>query len=54
MFNTAYVLADRETATDVDFERVEGVIGHEYFHNWTGNRYVRASRSASYFFINYF
>ena len=38
VFNTAYVLADQETATDSDFERVEGVIGHEYFHNWTGNR----------------
>ena len=38
IFNTAYVLADQKTATDTDFERVEGVIGHEYFHNWTGNR----------------
>ena len=38
VFNTAYVLADQETASDVDYERVEGVIGHEYFHNWTGNR----------------
>lgn len=38
IFNTAYVLADQKTATDVDFERVESVIGHEYFHNWTGNR----------------
>ena len=38
VFNTAYVLADAETATDTDFERVQGVIGHEYFHNWTGNR----------------
>lgn len=38
VFNTAYVLADEKTATDVDFERVESVIGHEYFHNWTGNR----------------
>ncbi|GMI15889.1 hypothetical protein TrLO_g12102 [Triparma laevis f. longispina] len=38
VFNTAYVLADQKTATDGDFERVEGVIGHEYFHNWTGNR----------------
>lgn len=38
VFNTAYVLADQATATDTDFERVEGVIGHEYFHNWTGNR----------------
>ncbi|CAJ1946529.1 unnamed protein product [Cylindrotheca closterium] len=38
VFNTAYVLADKDTATDSDFERVEGVIGHEYFHNWTGNR----------------
>jgi len=38
VFNTAYVLADPATATDTDYERVEGVIGHEYFHNWTGNR----------------
>jgi aminopeptidase N len=38
VFNTAYVLADKATATDSDFERVEGVIAHEYFHNWTGNR----------------
>jgi Peptidase family M1 domain len=38
VFNTAYVLADQATATDTDFERVEAVIGHEYFHNWTGNR----------------
>jgi aminopeptidase N len=40
VFNTALVLADQKTATDADFERVEGVIGHEYFHNWTGNRVV--------------
>ncbi|HEY0900849.1 MAG TPA: aminopeptidase N, partial [Micavibrio sp.] len=38
IFNTALVLAHPETATDNDFERVEGVIAHEYFHNWTGNR----------------
>ena len=38
VFNTAYVLADPTTASDTDYERVEGVIGHEYFHNWTGNR----------------
>lgn len=38
IFNTALVLAHHETATDTDFERVEGVIGHEYFHNWSGNR----------------
>ena len=38
VFNTALTLADPETATDVDYERIEGVIGHEYFHNWTGNR----------------
>ncbi|MCB9989097.1 MAG: aminopeptidase N [Rhodospirillales bacterium] len=38
IFNTALVLAHPETATDSDFERVEGVIAHEYFHNWTGNR----------------
>ena len=38
IFNTKYVLADQYTATDADFGHVEGVIGHEYFHNWTGNR----------------
>ncbi|NCP19418.1 MAG: aminopeptidase N [Erythrobacter sp.] len=38
IFNTKYVLADDETATDADFDAVEGVIGHEYFHNWSGNR----------------
>jgi aminopeptidase N len=38
VFNTAYVLADPKTATDGDYERVQAVIGHEYFHNWTGNR----------------
>ncbi|MFA7276001.1 MAG: aminopeptidase N [Pseudobdellovibrionaceae bacterium] len=38
IFNTALVLAHPETATDADFYRVEGVIAHEYFHNWTGNR----------------
>ena len=38
IFNTKYVLASVATATDSDFGHVEGVIGHEYFHNWTGNR----------------
>lgn len=38
VFNTKLVLAHQETATDTDFMSVEGVIGHEYFHNWTGNR----------------
>ncbi|WP_298225818.1 aminopeptidase N [Acidocella sp.] len=38
IFNTAYVLADSETATDTDFQNVERVIAHEYFHNWTGDR----------------
>ncbi len=38
IFNTKYVLARPETATDQDFEGIETVIGHEYFHNWTGNR----------------
>ncbi len=38
VFNTKCVLASPETATDSDFDIVEGVIGHEYFHNWTGNR----------------
>lgn len=38
IFNTKYVLANKRTATDADFEDVERVIAHEYFHNWTGNR----------------
>ena len=38
VFNTKYVLADPNTATDADFDAVEGVIAHEYFHNWSGNR----------------
>lgn len=38
VFNTKYVLASEQTATDNDFENIEAVIGHEYFHNWSGNR----------------
>jgi len=38
IFNSTYVLANPDTATDNDFINVEAVIGHEYFHNWTGNR----------------
>ncbi|HAO33125.1 MAG TPA: aminopeptidase N, partial [Candidatus Competibacteraceae bacterium] len=38
IFNTKYVLAKPETATDADYQGILGVIGHEYFHNWTGNR----------------
>ncbi len=38
VFNTKYVLADERTETDADFANVEAVVGHEYFHNWTGNR----------------
>ena len=38
IFNTALVLAQQDTATDQDFMRVESVIAHEYFHNWSGNR----------------
>ncbi|GGF61798.1 aminopeptidase N [Terasakiella brassicae] len=38
VFNTKYVLAKSDTATDADYAGIEGVIAHEYFHNWTGNR----------------
>ena len=38
IFNSRLVLADGAIATDADFNAIEGVIGHEYFHNWTGNR----------------
>ena len=38
VFNSKYVLAKAETATDKDYLNIEAVIGHEYFHNWTGNR----------------
>lgn len=38
IFNTKYVLASQATATDADFANIESVVGHEYFHNWTGNR----------------
>ncbi|HET7019792.1 MAG TPA: aminopeptidase N, partial [Xanthobacteraceae bacterium] len=38
IFNDKYILASPETATDNDFERIEAIVAHEYFHNWTGNR----------------
>jgi aminopeptidase N len=38
IFNSAYVLADQDTATDADFDNIARVVGHEYFHNWSGNR----------------
>ncbi len=38
IFNTKYVLANAQLATDTDFANIESVVGHEYFHNWTGNR----------------
>jgi len=38
IFNTKFVLARPDTATDVDYEHIEAVIAHEYFHNWSGNR----------------
>ncbi|GIT92306.1 aminopeptidase N [Jannaschia pagri] len=38
IFNSKYVLASPDTATDTDFALIEGIVAHEYFHNWTGNR----------------
>lgn len=38
IFNTQFVLASPDTATDTDYEQIAGVIAHEYFHNWSGNR----------------
>ena len=38
IFNSAYVLASPATATDADYEAIESIVGHEYFHNWSGNR----------------
>ncbi|WP_142847708.1 aminopeptidase N [Telmatospirillum sp. J64-1] len=38
VFNDKYILADPQTATDQDYELIEGIVAHEYFHNWTGNR----------------
>jgi aminopeptidase N len=38
VFNSAYVLADQDTATDADFDNIARVVAHEYFHNWSGNR----------------
>ncbi|MFU0257807.1 M1 family aminopeptidase, partial [Klebsiella pneumoniae] len=38
IFNSSLLLADPATATDLDYERIESVVAHEYFHNWTGDR----------------
>jgi aminopeptidase N len=38
VFNTRYILADPDSATDADYDGIEGVVAHEYFHNWSGNR----------------
>ena len=38
IFNSSYVIADAHTATDEDYAGIEGVVGHEYFHNWSGDR----------------
>ena len=46
VFNTSLTLAREDTATDDDYERIEGVIGHEYFHNWTSKGLKGAQRGS--------
>ena len=46
IFNSKCVLANQETATDKDYHTIESIVGHEYFHNWTGNRVVNATAAA--------
>jgi aminopeptidase N len=38
IFNSRYLLADKDTATDVDYQMIDAIVAHEYFHNWSGNR----------------
>ncbi|MBN9940409.1 hypothetical protein JND29_15110, partial [Listeria monocytogenes] len=38
IFNSRYILADPDTATDYDYDGIAAVVAHEYFHNWSGNR----------------
>jgi aminopeptidase N len=38
IFNSRYLLADKDTATDTDFQLIDAIVAHEYFHNWSGNR----------------
>ena len=47
VFNAKYVLASQSTATDTDYANIESVVGHEYFHNWTGN-HVACRDGSSY------
>ena len=55
VFNTSLTLAREDTATDDDYERIEGVIGHEYFHNWTWVYcFMEGTFCFDYFFVLFF
>ena len=50
IFNSRLVLADKDTSSDGDYARIQGVVGHEYFHNWTGERERERARAFFFFF----
>jgi hypothetical protein len=51
IFNSRLVLADPDSATDTDYARIEGVVGHEYFHNWTGGCWLATQAGMCWLFV---